>query len=415
MDTTREHLEGRLSDDRDEMIQLCQDLVRIPSETPPGDTRAVVRCVADYLDRRGVPYEVVTYEPTMPNLVASFAAPEGGRHLVLNAHLDVFPAGDPGLWTDPPFSGALKDGKVFGRGVTDMKLGAVASILTYVYLAEARRELRGRLTLTLVSDEERFGPWGARALLEHRPDVLGDCLLNGEPSTPALVRFGERGLVWLEIRTAARGGHGAYGLDNAIKEMGAIFQELDRLASIEVRTPPAVLARIEAARGLFNAHLGPRATDIATSVTVNLGRIAGGTKVNMAAASCRAEVDIRCPIGLSTEVILRQVGEILEAHPTASSQVLNRYEPNYSDPDHAMVRIIQRNAERLRGIRPMPGISLGCTDCRLWRYQGIPAIVYGPTPYGMGAPDEYVTLDDLYGTVGVHVLSAFDYLMGADT
>jgi hypothetical protein len=49
-----------------------------------------------------------------------------------------------------------------------------------------------------------------------------------------------------------------------------------------------------------------------------------------------------------------------------------------------MVRIVQRNAERIRGIRPVPGISLGCTDCRLWRYEGVPAIVYGPTPYNLG-------------------------------
>jgi succinyl-diaminopimelate desuccinylase len=58
----------------------------------------------------------------------------------------------------------------------------------------------------------------------------------------------------------------------------------------------------------------------------------------------------------------------------------------------------------------MPGISIGGTDCRIWRAKGIPAYVYGPTPNNMGAPDEFVTLDDLLGTVHVHVLSAFDYL-----
>lgn len=134
----------------------------------------------------------------------------------------------------------------------------------------------------------------------------------------------------------------------------------------------------------------------------------------MAAASCQAEVDIRCPIGLDTQTILDRVGEIVRRHPNASFEVMHRYEPNYSDPNHPLVGIIQRNAEHLRGVRPVPGVSLGCTDCRLWRYKGVPAIVYGPTPYGMGAADEYVTMEDLYATVGVHVLSAFDYLSGAD-
>jgi succinyl-diaminopimelate desuccinylase len=413
MGNARTHLEARLSHDRDEMIRLCQDLVRIPTETPPGDTREAFRCVGTYLERKGLAYETPTYEPTMPNLVASFAGAGAGPHLVLNAHLDVFPAGDPSRWSGDPFSGALRDNKLFGRGVTDMKAGAVASTFTYAYLSELRQELHGRLTLTLVSDEERFGPFGARALLDNRPDVVGDCLLSGEPSTPVLVRFGERGLVWCEIRTVAEGGHGGYGHRNAIKEMTAILQELDALTGIEVPTPPEVNRRIAAARTNFNEHLGSRATDIATSVTVNLGRIDGGIKVNMAAASCRAEVDIRCPIGFSTTAILQRVEEIVRRHPGASHEIIGRYEPNYSDPDHAMVRIVQRNAERIRGIRPLAGISLGCTDCRLWRYKGVPAFVYGPAPNNMGAADEYVALDDLFGTVGVHSLSAFDYLTGA--
>jgi succinyl-diaminopimelate desuccinylase len=133
----------------------------------------------------------------------------------------------------------------------------------------------------------------------------------------------------------------------------------------------------------------------------------------MAAEACAAEVDIRCPIGLSTSVLVERVGEIVRRHPGASYEVMARWEPNYSDPDHPMARIVQRNAERVRGIRPLPGISLGCTDCRLWRYRGVPAIVYGPTPYNMGAANEYVALDDLFGTIGVHALSAFDYLTGA--
>lgn len=414
MEDARTMLDNRLSRDRDEMVQVCQDLVRIPTETPPGDTREAFRFLGAYMDGKGVSYETAAYEPTMPNLVASFAGGAGpGPHLVLNAHIDVFPAGDPSRWSEAPYSGALRDGKLFGRGITDMKVGAVASLLAYVYLAELRERLRGRLTLTLVSDEERFGPFGARALLDHRPDVVGDCLLNGEPSTPGVVRFGERGLLWCEIRTMAKGGHGGYDQPNAIRVMTAIFTELDALTAIEAPTPAEVRRRIDAARALFNEHLGPRASDIATAVTVNLGRIEGGLKVNMAAEACRAEIDIRCPIGLTTGALLERVDDIVRRHPGASYTVIARWEPNYSDPDHPMVRIIQRNAERVRGIRPLPGISLGCTDTRLWRYKGVPAIVYGPTPYNMGAQDEYVALDDLFGTIGVHVLSAYDYLTGA--
>ena len=92
-----------------------------------------------------------------------------------------------------------------------MKCGTSCSIWTYIYLHRMRDQLKGRLTLTVVSDEETFGPWGTRYLMEHHADeVLGDCCLNGEPSGPETIRFGERGLLWLAITVKTRGAHGAY-------------------------------------------------------------------------------------------------------------------------------------------------------------------------------------------------------------
>lgn len=408
----RRTLEERLTRERDQILQLVQELVRIPSENPPGDTTDIFNYITAYIEKQGLDYEVVAPQPTMPNLIATFEGGEPGKHLVLNGHIDVFPAGDPSLWSDSPFSGALRDNKVFGRGVTDMKVGTAASIITYIYLSAVRQHLKGRLTLTAVSDEETFGPWGARYLIENRPDVLGDCVLNGEPSTPGTVRFGEKGLVWLEVRQATKGGHGGYPhvSPNAIKESAALIRDLEELGSIEVETPPEVLEKIEEAREAFDAQLGPNATDVLKKVTVNIGMIDGGTKMNMIAAHCRTEVDIRCPVGVPTEVALQHFEEILGRYAGASYRVVNRSEPNYCDPNHEMIQIVQRNAEQIRGMRPLPNISLGGTDCRLWRLKGIPAIIYGPTPYNMGSADEYATLDDLFGTVWVHVLSAYDYL-----
>jgi succinyl-diaminopimelate desuccinylase len=413
----RTQLESRLQSERDEIVRLVQDMVRIPSENPPGDTTALMEFVTRYLETRGIDYEVVAPQPMMPNLVATIEGGEPGKHLVLNGHLDAFPAGDPALWSDAPFSGTIRDGKLFGRGVTDMKVGSAASLLTFVYLAELRQHLQGKLTLTLVSDEEGFGPWGARYLLEHRPDVLGDCVLNGEPSTARTVRFGERGLLWLEMRVATKGGHGGYPQvsANAIKEIAGIIGELEDLTSIEVTMPDEVSEQIEAAREALDGEVGLGATDSVQRVNVNIGMIEGGTKMNMIAAHCRAEVDIRCPVGVDTESLLGRFEEILGRHAGASYTVVHRTEPNYCDPNHQMIRLVQRNAEAVRGIRPLPTISLAGTDCRLWRLKGIPAIVYGPTPHNMGAPDEYATLDDLLGTAAVHVLSAFDYLSGSTT
>jgi succinyl-diaminopimelate desuccinylase len=408
----RTRLKNRLNEDRDSIIALVRDMVRIPSENPPGDTTELFRFVTGYLGERGIDVDVVAPNPTLPNLIATVDGAAPGKHLVLNGHLDIFPAGDPSLWSVDPYSGHISDGKLYGRGVTDMKTGTAASILTFIYLSELREHLRGKLTLTAVSDEETFGPWGARYLIEHRPDVLGDCVLSGEPSTPHVVRFGERGFLWLELTARTKGGHGGYPQmsANAVKIAARVIEALEAVSNIEVSTPPELQEWISAARDGFDAELGPGSSDNLTRVTMSIGSIHGGMKVNMIAADCTLEVDIRCPVGVSTEEAQARVDQILRNFPEASYTVMNRSEPNWVAPDHELVRIVRQNAGQIRGIRPFPNMSLGGTDCRLWRLRGIPAVVYGPNPYNMASPDEYVTIEDLLSTVHVHVLSSFDYL-----
>jgi succinyl-diaminopimelate desuccinylase len=75
-----------------------------------------------------------------------------------------------------------------------------------------------------------------------------------------------------------------------------------------------------------------------------------------------------------------------------------------------MGKYIQQNAMAVSGIEPAAIIGLGGCDARLWRYKGIPALVYGPSPIGMGTYDEYVTIEEFFHVVKTHVLSSYDYL-----
>jgi succinyl-diaminopimelate desuccinylase len=408
----REQLRASLAERDAEFIDLCAELVRRPSENPPGDTTELFGFVAEYLDAKGITYDTVAPQPTMPNLVASFEGLAGdGPHLVLNGHLDVFPAGDRTRWTVDPFGGVVKDGKLYGRGATDMKAGVTASLITYTTLHDLRGHLRGRLTLTLVSDEETFGPWGARYLVEHAP-VLGDALLNGEPSTIETVRFGEKGPLWIEVVFETIGGHGGYPhvSANAIKEAGRFIAELETLHEMQVPMPPEVRTTLEQGRAVLDRQLGDYATDTLMAVTVNIGLIEGGDKVNMIANRCRVEIDLRCPVGVTLEELLARFEEIVARYPNARFRVINSSPPNVCDPEARIFTLVKDNAEALSGVRPIPTISLGGTDARLWRLRGIPAAVYGPNPNNMGAPDEYVAIDELLHTVKTHVLTAWDYL-----
>ena len=75
-----------------------------------------------------------------------------------------------------------------------------------------------------------------------------------------------------------------------------------------------------------------------------------------------------------------------------------------------MAGLVRANAKAVSGVEPMPVVSLGCTDARLWRYEDVPAIVFGPSPIEMGGVDEYVEVEEFLDVVRTHVLAAYDYL-----
>lgn len=91
-------------------------------------------------------------------------------------------------------------------------------------------------------------------------------------------------------------------------------------------------------------------------------------------------------------------------------EVVNLQEPLWSDPEHPMCRILQRNVNELAGFTPPAIVSLPGTDARLWRGIGVPAFVYGITPFNVAMADEYVDIDEVFHVLKVHTLSALDYL-----
>ncbi|MEM9146391.1 MAG: M20/M25/M40 family metallo-hydrolase [Pseudomonadota bacterium] len=411
----RDALLAMIEAERERIIAFFRAFVRCPSPNPPGLTVDAVRHITDFLDAEGAPWRLVAPQPTMPNVVGTIEADTPGRHLVLNGHVDVFPVGeDPAAegWTSDPWGAEIRDGAILGRGSSDMKAGTSASIWTYVLLNRIRDRLKGRLTLTCVSDEETFGPWGARWLMEHEPEVRGDCCLNGEPSSPFSVRFGEKGPLWLTFTVRTPGAHGAYthASPSATRLAFRLIQDLEALEALDFPIPDNLMrAQLEGTDAADKA-MGPGAGEVLPKVTLNIGTIQGGLKNNMIPHTCVFEADIRLPIGVSRAQMMAEVEAIAARHPHASFTEDRCNEPSWCDPHGEMMEIIRDNVEALGRPRPTPIVSIGGTDARLWRYEGIPAYVYGPFPDGMGSFDEKVLIEDYLHVVRTHVLSAYDYL-----
>jgi succinyl-diaminopimelate desuccinylase len=416
MNATKKQLLEWIDQDREVLIAFLQGFLRCKTPNPPGNTVAGANFVSAFLEKQKLPFKRIAPNPEMPNIVATTELAKPGRHLVLNGHMDVFPEGPPNEWTRDPWGGELVDGRIYGRGACDMKCGTTASLFTYAYLNRIKDQLKGRLTLTAVSDEETFGPWGTRYLMEHhRDEVLGDCCLNGEPSSPYTIRFGEKGPLWLMFKVATRGGHGAYVhvSRNAIAIAVAIMSDLQELAQLAVSEPPELTAALDAAHDGMERAYGKGASNTVRKVTVNLGRISGGVKVNMIASACEFEVDVRAPVGLTHQALIARIDEIVARYPEASYTVQGGSEPNWCAPDADMFGYVRDNAQSISDMNPVTVVSPGGTDTRLWRMRGVTAVVYGPSPKGMGSADEYVTVDEFMHVVKTHVLSAYDYMTAA--
>ena len=410
--SARDDLLQRIETRQEEALALVSELVRRPSENPPGDTRAAAAWVAEWLKKAGHAPETIEAQPGLANVVATIDNGPG-RSMILNGHLDTFPVVDRAAWSREPFSGAVEDGKIHGRGVADMKAGTAASVFAFALLGEMRAAWKGRLVLAVVADEETMGPWGANYLVDHK-GLTADATLIGEPSTPGTVRFGEKGMVWVALESRGASSHSAYPHHgwNAIFDVTEALAELRQLEAMPWPVPEEFLRRIDEAREATTAMLRQGTTDVLSSVTVNAGVIRSGTEINMTADHCRAEVDIRVPPGVGTAEILRVVGRVVRRRRGMTYELIQRSEPNWTPPSHEFLQLVRDTAASVTGRTPVFNVSAPGTDSRVFRRVGIPTAVFGPTPYGLGGVDEHVTVRDYLDTVRVHALSALQFLNG---
>lgn len=405
--------------DREAILAFLQEFVRCRSPNPPGDTRVAAAHIVDFLKTNGHSFEEIAGHPAMPNIVATSRFDKPGKHLILNGHIDVFPVeGLAAEWTREPWGGERIGGKIYGRGVSDMKVGTTAAIFTYHYLAQQPDGLKGRVSLVAVSDEETFGPWGAPYLFaHHREKVLGDCCLIGEPTSRHTVRFGEKGVLWVRFHLKTKGAHGAYthASENAIILAGRMIEDILHISEIPPCEDDNLSASLDAAADALDNAYGEGAGRNVRRVTTNIGTMSAGAKVNMVASQAAFEVDFRIPNGLRAETIEERIKAILNNYPMATAERLMFNAPNWSAPDHEMVRLVQSNAREFFGVEPTPVIGLAGTDARMWRYNDVPAVVFGPAPNGMASHDENVDEDEAINVLKTHLACAWDYLTSDTT
>lgn len=406
-----------LEERRGEWLEILTDLIKIPSENPPGDTTEAAAYIAKLFDEKGISYTEIAPVDTKPNIVGSFDGGEGdpseGNHLVFNGHLDTFPRGETDRWDDDPFSGKIDDGKIHGRGAADMLGGFTASLAAFIYLFENADDVNGSVTFTAVSDEESGGKWGTKYVLDTHPEYRGDAAIIGEPSSNDIIRFGGRGMIWLDIELRGESGHSAFPEGtNAIEALIELVRVIDDEVKEQVVLPEDIRDLIRDGEDVMDEVFGRGATEYVLHSQTNFNNVKSWGPINIVPEKARARVDIRLPIGASSTELIAQIEETSSRHPgEIHIDVLNHADPTYSDVQHSLLVGMQQSAGEVRnGAAPIFSCGLPMTDARFYRERGIPCAVYGPTPHNIGSQNEYIQLEDFMDVVKTHTLSSIKYL-----
>jgi succinyl-diaminopimelate desuccinylase len=197
---------------------------------------------------------------------------------------------------------------------------------------------------------------------------------------------------------------------NAIETLLDAVRPILALRDIPCPLPKGIAGTIRDAKAISEPLSGAGEADTLSHITVNLGQITGGLNINTIPDSAEALLDIRLPPGVTIEDVKAKVGAALDPLPDIDWEFLSECEPNWTDPDHELVQLIQQNARAAAGQDVAVNLRPGFSDARFYRQHGVPSVVYGVAANNMGGADEYATIEDLRAVFAVHVLTAFDYL-----
>ena len=381
-------------------IKLTQELIRIPSENPPGDELPVVEHLENWLKTRGFEVQMICAEPGRPNLIVSYG-PDSGPVFMLNGHTDVVPPGDG--WTVAPYGGNRADGKVFGRGSSDMKGGISAILHAADAIRKSGAKLKGKLLIVLNADEETGGKAGA-GYLASSGIVKADSCLVCEPSS-LMMSTAEGGLVWITLTFRGKAVHSVLAMNgiNAVeKALGVACGLLPLKREI-----------------MSNVGQGGKPTIF----TINMFH--GGAKVNQVPGRCEVSIDVRIPPGVDlsplgvVDKVEALLADVRKADPDLDVELSHRDPifPFEIPPESPVISVLQQAIQDVTG-RPAeywhPRQLLKNDDSDLyswWTKAHIPGVYFGPGAIEQSHnSDEYIEIDEITKATRIFALVALRML-----
>jgi succinyl-diaminopimelate desuccinylase len=415
---------------REEMIDFLQQMVRIDTVAPPGNNyRECAKLIHDTMKRLGydarfveVPTDYfeglmrlgnfpIPPEGLLPR-VNVFARKEGSRNgkvMHFTGHFDVVPPGAG--WTIDPFSGAQRNGRVYGRGSTDQKSGIAASLFAIEAIRRAGVALQGAVEQSATVDEEWIGEAGlgylvAKGLIGRGMQdfvVITECLdVDG-------ICLGHRGALFFDLVTRGKVGHGCMPqlAVNAVNKMASV------MGAISAELQPRIESRVSRLpimpEGSRRSSISPIWIDGAAFEKP------GATIPALCTSFWNRWFNPEESLGEVRKEIIDFLDEVRKRDPELSVEIIEHYsaEPVAVSRDSELVKTYQRQIASVLGREGRLVLSPGFDDQRFVVVNGKidNCILHGPGVLSMAhAPDEYVPVDDLVNAAGIMALSTLDLL-----
>ena len=367
-----------------DVVAFLQQLIRIPSCDPPGDEKAVAVLVHEQMCALGIQSTMDEFLPGRVNVLGRVKGRGEKKPLVFSAHLDTTPIGKQS-WTFPAFAGDIVNDHVRGRGTSDMKSAVAAFVASAAQIAEREIPLAGDIILAFTAGESS-NCLGAKRLIEQGLQGEIGAFLCGEPSTLDIITV-EKAILWLEATAKGQIGHvsGAMG-KNAINIMAKFLLDLQKvkldLPSHPLLSPPSI----------------------------NVGKIRGGSAVNVTPDECRAEIDVRFGPGILLETVMKQLQATL---PDDVTLAVTDFKPAVEEnPESEFVNICSEALSTETGRTPqIKGVSYYSDGAVLLDGIVAPFAIVGPGYLGMsGQPDETISIANLRASVKVYTRIAERWL-----
>src|ERR671913_328150 len=396
--------------DREELVHLARELVRIPSVYRPeeldGNEARVARFVADYLERAGFEVKTEEVSPGRPNVWAVWEGDRQGKTLLFEAHTDVVTEGNAEDWDHPPF-GAEKDGeRIYGRGACDTKGNLAAAVVAVRAVRDSGASFAGRLILCHPVDEEGMMA-GIKTFIERGHAIGVDAAVICEPEENQLC-ITQKGALRVEVTLRGTMAHGA------MPQSGV--NPVTRAARFVVAVEE--LEREEVERHGEDPFLGvPSLTP-----TIVMGPDSGEPQVNVIPASAYVALDIRTvPDQSHRELVVRLediIARLASEDPDfdATLEVTEERPPTETPKDEPLVRAMARAYDHLTGEEPACNGVPGATDGTfLHAWAGIPTVTTGAGDREIPHhADEWVDEEELLATCKLYAATAMYYAYGEE-